>query len=261
MFEAYCDATGMHDDAYLTLVGGYLFTKPAAIEFKSQWVKEVKPLLPPGVDYFHATDCIGGYGKWKVLSQEERDTIVQAMVDITKQTMSYGITVGIPPATYEQVIQKNPQMKNMAGSAYYLCLIRCVEYFSGWLDREKIDGDISYFFEAGDRYAGQAAVFLSKIKTHEELCHRYRLRDYDFPTKRDAPPLQAADLLAWEWQRSYGTAMLSDWKGRPWRRTLASLVEKRHQGELLTETSVGLRAMLNTMSGLCPIELAIQKGD
>jgi hypothetical protein len=249
-FETYCDATGTHDAAYLTLVGGYLFTKPAAIDFKDRWMKEVKPLLPPGVDFFHASECIQGFNKWKVLSQEQRDKIVEIMVDITKQTMSYGITVCIPTATYQQVIQHDPKMRNMAGSAYYLCLIRCVEYFSSWLERGKLDGDITYFFEAGDKYAGQAADFLSKIKNHDELCRRYRLHDYGFPTKADAPPLQAGDLLAWEWQRSYGTAMIPGLEARPWRRTLANLAEKYHQAELLTETSVGLRAMLNTLSGV-----------
>ena len=42
--QAFVDESGTHDDAPLTVVGGYLFTPHAAEEFQNAWRERIRPL-------------------------------------------------------------------------------------------------------------------------------------------------------------------------------------------------------------------------
>ena len=64
-----------------------------------------------------------------------------------------------------------------------------------WLERNIIAGGISYFFEAGCQYKGEADHFLNQIKRNRELKKRYRMDGHKFVPKLDAPQLQ--QLTCW----------------------------------------------------------------
>ena len=103
-------------------------------------------------------------------------------------------------------------------------------------------------YEAGWEFEREAANFFSQIEKSPTLKKRYRLGERTFIQKHAAPHLQAADLLAWEWQRSHGTAMRR--VERPWRLTLKSLCERPHFVEYLSDVGIGIHAMVNMVYGL-----------
>jgi hypothetical protein len=255
IYEAYYDETGTHAQAPITFVGGYLFSYEKVEQFKTAHDLKLKPILPLDAGgIFHASDCAGRYGKFAAIDKERSDEIFRKMTEITKEYIAYGVIVGIERQMYENVLNSNPRFKALAGSPYFLCLVRAMEYMSAWLERTDATGDIAYLFESGDRHAGEASRILAAIQRKPDLRSRYRIRSYGFYTKQDAPPLQAADLLSWEWQRSYGTAMIEANQNREWRLTLKSLVEKPHQVELISEASIGIRAMSNIFHELVELE-------
>ena len=54
-FQAFFDETGTHAGSSLTCVAGYLFSAEEANEFTTLSKARVRPLLPPGVEVFHAS--------------------------------------------------------------------------------------------------------------------------------------------------------------------------------------------------------------
>lgn len=80
---------------------------------------------------------------------------------------------------------------------------------------------IVYTFEAGHQHESEAREFVSSMVSSEELKKIYRHAGDVFLPKADAIPLQAADLLAWEWAKFYDESILTP--KRPIRKSLLSL--------------------------------------
>jgi hypothetical protein len=244
-YEAYFDESGTHGDSSLVCVAGYLFSIDGAINFTHSWEKEVRPLLPVGAEVFHAVDCVGHSRKFRTLTSSESERIFDAMVRIIKRTILIGLAVQIERATYDAEIKRQPRLKQFVGSAYSICAMLSVQIVSEWLDGQGKTGDVSYIYESGNEYEGEAAHFFSTIKRTSELKSRYRFARSRFALKNEAPPLQAADLLAWEWQRAYRTAMQPERSTAGWRLTLKSLCERQHFLKHISGTEMGITALVN----------------
>jgi hypothetical protein len=247
--EVYMDESGTHDDSALVCVAGYVFSKPQAIAFGHQWQMEVKPLLPPGAEVFHANDCIGRYGKFSVLSRPQSEGIVDAMVRVVKNTMTFGAVAAFKQADYKEEIKREPKLRDFVGSAYSLCAMRCIELVNQRFEEEHCTGEAQFIFEAGNEYAGEISHFLSNAFRNPELRNRFRIGGYDFLPKKEAPPLQAADLLGWEWRKAYEIAVAKTSKSE-WRLTLKSLCERPHVAAHITKESMGVAAIVNSFYGL-----------
>lgn len=250
--KAYFDETGTHEGAPLVCVASYLFDSDAAVKFEALHIERVRPLLPVSAQgIFHAASCFGRYDEFASLTRTQSNDIFAAMIDVLKVTMTYGMLTEIEAVVYDAEIKRlGPQVRRMVGSAYSLCAIRCAENIAEWLTKCGIAGDVHYFFEAGNRYAGEAAHFFKQIESAPELRSRFRLGGYSFVQKQDATQLQGADLLAWEWQREWATLTVPENKHRVRRPTLRRLVDNEHPHQFEHISNVGVLAIVNSFYGL-----------
>lgn len=252
---AYFDETGMHGDAApITAVAGYLFSKDGAKSFRRKFDETIYPLLPPnenGEKTYRSAKCIPGRDQFSLLPEPEREHIVDLLVDAIKKSVVLGVCIAIKKEDYAKAIASSPKLRELAGDKYSVCLIRCAENMAAWLDREKIPGRVHYLFEAGCAYQNEANAILAKISVSNELKTRYRWHGYSFVDKGpDVPQLFAPDLLAWEWQRAYINAN-NPQQYTEWRLTLKRLADGTpFIPEMETETSVGIRALINVFYGL-----------
>ncbi|MGO9338231.1 MAG: DUF3800 domain-containing protein [Terracidiphilus sp.] len=250
--EAYFDETGTHGGAPVVCIAGYLFDSVAAIKFEALHAERVKPLLPTSArGIFHAASCFSRCDKFDSLTQTQSNDIFDAMIEVLDSTLIYGILTEIETAVYEAAIKRlGPQVRRMVGSAYSICAIRCAENVSEWLAKRGIAGDVHYFFEAGCQYAGEVAHFFKQIESTPELKSRFRFGGCSFVTKQDAPQLQAADLLAWEWQRERATLTVPENRHRQRRATLKRLAANGHPYQLEPLSNVGALAIVNSFYSL-----------
>ena len=150
-------------------------------------------------------------------------------------------------------------LATLSGSEYTACLVRCVENMAAWLNQEKIKGKVMYVFEAGCEHEVEANQFLRQIGRSDELKRRYRWHNYAFVKKDlNVPHLFVADLLAWEWQRWRANQLNP--RMNETRRILIMLRAKPHIKEYMTETSIGIRALINVFYGVTtpakPLEIS-----
>lgn len=252
---AYFDETGMHGKAPDTVVAGYLFSKENAKAFKRIWTEKVFPMLPfnkGGRKVFHASKCCPnfGNGEYESLPLDTRRQIASLLADATVQTVNLGCVVGMEKKEYEKAVRHSPVLKELSGSEYTACLVRCVENMAAWINEKKISGKVLYVFEAGCEHEDEATRFLSRIAKSEELRRRYRWYKYVFVKKDPAvPQLFSADLLAWEWQRARLNTLNPQMnEDRPVLRKLVA--GKTHIREYISETGLGIRALLNAFYGV-----------
>ena len=263
---AYFDETGTHDSAPDTVVAGYLFSKDGAKRFRQTFMETIYPLLPPdkyGRRIYHSTKCIGGYEPYDTLSIDDREHIVDLMVDAIKNSVALGCVVGMEKQEYAKALANSPILRQLAGSEYTVCLHRCIENMAAWVNEKEIQGRIQYVFEAGCKHQQEANDIFARISKSEELKKRYRWHSFSFVEKGlDVPQLGVPDLLAWEWQRARVNSL--NRKRGEWRLTLKKLVhgppKTPHLLEYESETAVGIRALVNAFYGITsatqPIEIS-----
>jgi len=97
---------------------------------------------------------------------------------------------------------------------------------------------------------GKQHIFFKQIKSTPELKLRFRLGGYSFVQKQDAPQLQGADLLAWEWQREWATLTVPENRQRVRRPTLRRLADHEHPHQFEHISNVGVLAIVNSFYGL-----------
>ncbi len=82
-----------------------------------------------------------------------------------------------------------------------------------WVREKGRSGGIAYVFEAGDAYHGEADDLMSHAANVDRVRDAYQYRSHGFVAKQDAVPLQAADLLAWEWGKYFDETVVDRKRG------------------------------------------------
>jgi hypothetical protein len=109
------------------------------------------------------------------------------------------------------------------GSAYTFCAHVCLTGVQWWANTSNYFGDIAYFFESGHRSQSEANVIMERIFNIPDLRRKHRYVSHTFADKQKVRPLQAADLLAWQWHTDFKRRKVAV-KKEP-RRDLYALVE------------------------------------
>jgi hypothetical protein len=173
-------------------IAGYLFRSEQAQRFSRDWAKDLKRL---GLPFAHMTDCALGFKHYANLSLEERVQSEKLLISHIKRRTSFGFGVSIDPVHYEQTVGGIPG----APTAYSFCILACMSMVRKWIGKSGYDGKIAYFFEAGHQHASEANRFMNNIANSGELrIDKYRYISHTFIDKREALPLQAADMLVWQ---------------------------------------------------------------
>lgn len=266
---AYFDETfgGAHND--LTAVAGYLFNPEGAERFRQEYQKNVEPLLPidpkRGVKMFHAAPLFDGDDPFFGIERHVREGILARMAEAIRKSVTVGVVMGIERAEYEiglkgryigiQIGERRMEsLQPWVGSEYTLCLLRCIHGLNAWLDSQGVGADrVEYVIESGSKHLdAEASQMLARLGP-SPLGKKYRWDKYSFVQKGpDTPWLFATDYFAWVWQRNdrLSEGVLKDEYG-DWQTPVLPLIQdKLHLASYLTEQSVNMQALVNTVNRL-----------
>jgi Protein of unknown function (DUF3800) len=190
--EVYIDESGSHDRSPVLSVGGYVFEKNAAVEFDRDWKTALDAAELP---YFRMSACAHLMEPFEKKTIDEADEIERALIKLTKEKALYGFVVSLSEEEYKSIGPKHEGL----GSAYSFCLRQYLIAVRSWINSSGFTGKIAYFFESGHQHQGEAGVIMERVFKRPHLREEYRYSAHAFADKADARPLQAADLLAWQW--------------------------------------------------------------
>ena len=117
--------------------------------------------------------------------------------------------------------------KWVLGGPYLLCALHALTAVSAWADEHSYDGKVSYWFEAGHELEGAANQAIVELSSRPVGVAGLRYGSHTFSAKADVRPLQAADLLAYEWCKELNRLNVAG-HSRPMRRSLSSLLDQSH---------------------------------
>jgi hypothetical protein len=189
--EVYFDESGTHDGSPMMTMAGYLFKKEQARLFSRDWAKCLKRL---GLPAAHMTDCATGNGDYASMSMEQRILSEKLLIENIKHRSVFGFSVAVEPQLYDEII--GPFAAAMPAYSYILML--AVAALRHWTETTGYEGRIAYFFESGHRHAREANQYMNMIGEYgPEVVDFMHYYTHAFLDKRNALPLQAADMLAW----------------------------------------------------------------
>lgn len=216
---AYFDESGSHAGSPLLSVAGYLLSSEQCIRLDREWREA---LASAGLSHFHMADCAHGVGEFKGKTFRDRDELARRLISIIKLRVNCGIVASICEGDFQDARPVQWQR----GGAYTVCVLYCVAEIGNWVVRHSYRDPVSFFLEAGHRLQSEANDAIASMMRVDRLREAVHYKSHSFVLKNEAPAVQAADLLAWEWHREY--LNIHGAKRRPRRRSLESLLEAPH---------------------------------
>ena len=192
MIEAYFDESGSHEGSPILCVAGFIIEADAAREMEARWQTMLDTYRLP---FFHMVDCAHGVEPFDILSRDERIAAEKEAISIIRNKITYGIAVTVNPVEFEHTVPKSAEL----GSAYSLCAHMCLTAVRGWATKFNYPGNIAYVFEAGHASQSEANAIMIRIFDLPHLRADHRYVSHTFGDKRVVLPLQAADVIAWQW--------------------------------------------------------------
>lgn len=216
--EAYFDESIAHVGAPILCVAGYLIGSEDAKRLSAEWTRA---LAKRGLPYFRMSACAHGNKPFDRLSRDDRVALGRSMIECIKRRTILGLAVSVNLADFERLMPQHP----LIGTPYTFCAQVIIGGVANWIREQRYEGKVAYFFEAGHASGPEADGLMRKIFHDPELKLSCRYGGHSFVEKIEAPPVQAADLLAWQ---SY-TDLRHQSENRPRRKDFESLLRRPHK--------------------------------
>jgi hypothetical protein len=154
-------------------------------------------------------ECAHGNGVFSKIEKGERSELVTKLIALIKANTLSGFSAILHKSQFQAAARFS--------DAYVAAAEMCVNSLLSFLAVSTLEGNVSYFFEAGHNSQGRAYNHFARPLSKESAV--------TFAKKENLPLLQAADLLAWQ-----STKYVKDRTSgaRPMRRDFESLMEHHH---------------------------------
>jgi hypothetical protein len=196
LHEAYFDESGTHENSPVLCVGGYIIEKEACERLDDSWLQMLNKFNLP---FFRMSACAQGVDPFDKLPMPQRIKAETEAIAIIRREITLGIAVTVDPKIYEEIIPKIPEL----GDAYSFCAHTCLTAVKSWARESNYKGDIAYFFESGHKSQSEANQIMQNIFKIPELRQQHRYLSHSFVDKEKVRPVQAADMIAWHWQKDH----------------------------------------------------------
>lgn len=198
VMEAYFDESGTHEGSPVMSIAGYIFEKDQCDRLKDSWAATLTQYQLP---YFRMSECANGTGGFAALSMADRVACERSMINHIKTRMTLGFAVSMSQAEFSKMAP--PHFINVFGDAYVACTVLAMASVGYWARKSGYTGDVAYFFESGHSQQSDAEKRMRLIDGLADRRSEFRYISHTFADKRLVLPLQAADLLAWQWRKGF----------------------------------------------------------
>lgn len=207
--EVFIDESGTDLGSPVMCLAGHVYTSENAKKLSAAW-KEV--LDEYGLPFFRMSACAHGTWPFDALSKQQCIDVEIKMIALIRQYSDYGFATSVKEQEYLSVMPS--ELREAIGSPYSFCIRQCLTLVNNWIKLSKFEGKVAYFFEAGHDSQGEADRFLKDDFKHSRMTEHFHYVAHTFADKKEVRPLQAADLLAWQWftdrKRPEGKAQRKD---------------------------------------------------
>jgi len=230
-FEAYFDESGTHKGSPIMVVGGAMARHSSWVAICAKWESVLKKY---NIQYFHATDVNNRRRQFKEWDDKRSVAFYTKLLKILQEETLLTIGIAIELSTYEKVLS---EFRGMTISPYQFCLKGCAYTVSSIATHKKYMQPVSVVFEKGQKRNPRNLIDINWLCENENDKGKSKINKISFADKKEATPLQVADLLSYEFFRFYSVGGQEYSQFRFPLRSLAKHI-KVHKGVLMGETLI-----------------------
>ena len=198
MLKAFVDDSGSGDNKYFVMAG-YVGPVTAWDSFDAPWRSVLAD--DPKIPYFHAVEAqsLRSDGVWAGISETERDSKIDRLIKVIHTSDIQAVYVRLKQADYDEIFRG--KVPDKWDSPYY-CLFSSFVSLCGLIlpGQFAADGPIEFAFDNHQKYRKHGQEFYDGTRL---LIQEQTAPNIHFRNDEDFPPLQAADLLAWQVRRAF----------------------------------------------------------
>jgi Protein of unknown function (DUF3800) len=233
MLQAYYDESGTHAGSPILCVAGFMFTADQCLAFEKEWAAA---LDASGIKVFHTVDYAHSKGEFASKGRRpEYDDLYKTLLGLALKHTAKGTAYLVSETIFNRV--KPPGYTERWGNAYAVCALLCIAEFGRWCHKNHPTEKIAHVFESGVANAGSAGRLMNLISQYQELRETYCHYSHTFVSKKDAIPLQVADILAYEIYKEEFAKRQGPGR-RPVRKSLLSLAPAIQSVHIPTEKKI-----------------------
>ncbi|HEY8795748.1 MAG TPA: DUF3800 domain-containing protein [Gemmatimonadaceae bacterium] len=192
--EAYFDESGTHAESLVCVVAGVVASAPDWKEFTRDWQRVMERAR---INTFHATDCANGGGDFKNCGPDERASLYNDVVQLLLTRGIRAVAVVVPTESYSKAFADSPG-KPVFPQPYLIGFRHVIDKICDLIQSETKDATVTLTFEMARRQRGRARELAEFLMTYAKTWEHFdRVSGITWATKL-TPPLQAADVIAYE---------------------------------------------------------------
>jgi len=197
MINAYFDDSGTHETSTIVLVAGLMGTEGRLRGLDRAWKKHVdNPLdgAKPPLRRFHASDCFQSQGEFAGWKRVETDYFRHQLRKVIIDSGVSAYAAACLRKDWDELVIGD--MRSILGTAEGFCIRNCFVKSLAWIRNATFDPEVTFVFDNRPSVVKRDAhaVFDAYQKQTNDLS----LVGISFLSSYDIRPLQAADMLAWE---------------------------------------------------------------
>jgi hypothetical protein len=199
MLTAYFDDSGTHTTAEITLLAGLFGNQHQWTLFNHLWRQVLEGSIPgKRVDSFHATACFNSYEEYTGWSRTETDFLMHELGKVLIRCGLAGCATSVARKAWDSNVVG--ELKRAAGDAEGGCIRTVFLDTLNWAQQfANYDDEIAFAFEARPERERQYKTIYSIFSTNNQNTkEKPQLVSLSFLRSAKTPPLQGADLFAWE---------------------------------------------------------------
>jgi hypothetical protein len=213
---AYLDDSGGKDTG-LVVFSGFVSTDRKWKTFEREWTRTLAEFPEVG-SYLHMRKFMHD-GR---IPSRRREHIEYCLAHIAKRNTLFPVSIAVDMTAYSkfQVITKN--IEYYGHSADSFCFQTALGVLTGELLRKGYEENVAVVFDDGPQEARISKLY--EFIKKQDYPYSRRLSSLEFKDDKNTPPLQAADLFAWE-AHNYSVNNLLETRKSP-SRVLSHLIDK-----------------------------------
>lgn len=199
VLKAFIDDSGSGGDSPWYVLAGYLGTVDGWDAFDDQWTDVLHQ--HPRIEYFKSSEAesLRSGDQWAGVGKAQRDAKLDALIDVIAQCARRAVCARMRQCDYDDFVKGN--IPPAWDSPYYFLQTFII---GAAINIERIDGEaepVEFVFDRDQKHEKKSKKMLPAVMPMRSLYGS--LVNVSYRSDKEALPLQAADLVAWQIRRFF----------------------------------------------------------
>jgi hypothetical protein len=201
MLEVYFDESGIHRGSSNLVVAGVVATSKNWIKFEKRWSRILRDF---DINVFHASALESSKEEFKGWDRNKIIALQKRLIETMKSRVELYVSHGVKIQEFERIKKK---FSHIDISPYQLCCEQCVTAISKWAKEAPDRKPFALFFEQGNKAMSETMELYNEVPTSRWLRDKWGISKIAYADKYDTVPLQAADMLAYEFYKFHDNSI------------------------------------------------------